>query len=38
MLAGRAYIVKGMIVKPSRILGIRTRCIAAAVRAAGKDA
>jgi hypothetical protein len=38
MRASRAYIGIGMDVKPPRILGIKTRHIAAAVRAAGKDA
>ena len=38
MRASRAYIVNGIDVKPSRILGIRTKHNAAAVRAAGKDA
>lgn len=38
MWASRAYIVNGMYVKLSRILGIRTRYMAAAVRAAVRDA
>jgi len=38
MRASRPYIGNEMDVKPSRVLGTKTKHTAAAVRAAGKDA